>query len=349
MDTRLARVDGAGQMSHHLRVSCSFVVVVALAGILSCSSSSSTRHAADDGGAGGEPGRDDQPSQAGEVSEVGGTGQAGESAAGGAVGGGDAQVQRGVIALTQATARSEALMLDTANYSLTAIFATHAELAREQAAATVTTVGDCTASVVVIDPTAPRVSPRSFLAAGTLTVPVFLLPPSLVVASTAHRAAGVTNYSHAEGQTRFYEDADVITVRGAGGADLPAFKVESIKAPSEIAVTAPSCVTGSCPDVDHREDLLFTWENGGDGKVGVLFETVADTKVVLLECRFDASKGQGTISKSLLAKLDVVDGENVSGIEQITPINEVTFLVGDVTTTFSVRSAQYESLLTPAP
>lgn len=284
-----------------------------------------------------------------EAGDAGETGQAGESTAGGAVGGGGDQVQRGVIALTQVTTKSEALMLDTANYSLTAIFATHAELTREQAAATVTTSGDCTATVVVIDPTAPRVPPRSGLDAGTITVTGIRMPPSLVLGHTQDSATGLANYSHAEGMTRFYEDADVITVRGAGGADLPSFKVQSIKAPSDIAVTAPSCVTGSCPDVDHAEDLLFAWENGGDGKVDVLFETVADAKVVLLECKFDASKGQGTISKALLAKLDVVDGENVSGIEQITPINEVTFLVGDVTTTFSVRSAQYESLLTPAP
>ncbi len=237
-------------------------------------------------------------------------------------------------------------MLETANYSLTAIFATHAELTREQAAAAATTVGDCTATVVTIDPNAPRVMPRPGLDAGTITVTGIRMPPSLVVNYSG--AAGPASY-HADGDTRFYEDGDVITVRGAGGADLPAFKVQSLKAPSDIAVTAPSCVTGSCPDVDHTQDLLFTWENGGDGKVDVLFETVADAKVVLLECKFDAAKGQGTISKSLLAKLDVVDGENVSGITQITPIDEVTFLVGDVSTTFSIRSAQYESLLTPAP
>ena len=346
MDFDPARVDGSRIMKIHFSAPHGIAAAAVLSLFFACKSSSNTLASPADG-SGGEATLNEQPSEAGQAGQAGVDGQAGEMAAGGA--GSSSMVQRGAIVLTQANVKSEALMIDTANYDLTAVFATYPELTREQAAASVTTVGDCTASVVTIDPNAPggMVMPRSGLNAGAITVTGIRMPPTLLIDYVDKGTAGPSNYSGVRGDTRFFEDADVISVRGSGGPDLPAFKAQSLKAPSEIAVTAPSCVTGSCPDVDHSKDLLFTWENGGDGKVDVLFETVADAKVVLLECKFDAAKGKGTIPSSLLAKLDVVDGENVSGIEQITPIDELTFLVGDVSTTFSLRLAQYEALLGP--
>ncbi len=332
-------------MKIFLRASYSFVAAAAVFGFFACNSSTKAMSSADGGGGGATV--DEPSSGAGQTSQAGADGQAGETAAGGAGSGSGSMMRRGVIELTQANVKSEALMIDTANYDLQAVFATYAELSREQAAVSVTTAGDCTASVVTIDPKAPRATPSSGLNAGAITVTGIRMPPTLLIDYVDNGAAGPSNYKGVRGDTRFFEDADVLTVRGTGGPDLPAFKVESLKAPSEIAITAPSCVTGSCPDVDHSQDLLVAWENGGDGKVDVLFETVADAKVVLLECKFDAAAGKGTVPRSLLAKLDVVDGENVSGIEQITPIDEVTFLVGDVSTTFSIRLAQYEALLGP--
>jgi hypothetical protein len=322
------------------------VALAVLLGFVACKSSMKTLSSpGDGGGGGGEAAVDEATGGAGQTAEAGANGQAGEAATGGD--GNRNDVQRGEITLTQANVKSEALMLDTANYDLAAGFATHAELSREQAAASVTTVGDCTASVVTIDPKAPRVMRPSGLNAGPITVTGIRMPPTLLIDYTDNGATGPSDYKGVRGDTRFFEDGDVLSVRGAGGPDLPAFKVESLKAPSEITVTAPSCVTGSCPDIDHTQDLLFTWENGGDGKVNVLFETVADAQVVLLECKFDAAGGKGTVPSALLSKLDIVDGENVSGIEQITPIDEVTFLVGDVSTTFSIRLAQFEALLGP--
>jgi hypothetical protein len=245
------------------------------------------------------------------------------------------------------TVKSAALMLDSAHYGLSAMFATQAEAAREQAAASATTIGDCTATVVTIDPNAPRMPEVPGLDAGTITVTGIGMPSSLVLDYTANDA-GQSAYGHAAGETRFYDGGDVISVRGAGGADLPAFESTSLKAPSDIALLAPSCATGSCPDLDHSQDLLVEWENGGDGKVDFLVETVADAKVVLLECKFDAASGKGVVPAALLAKLDVVDGSNVSGVQQITPIDEVTFPIGSVDTTFSIRTAQFEALLGPA-
>lgn len=259
-----------------------------------------------------------------------------------------ADVARGLILVSQATRHSDALMLDVAHSSLSVIFASRAEAIRERSAAIVTTEGDCTASVLTVDPNASPVTPPSGLNAGTVTVTGIGVPPAYVAAYVDNGSKSPSNYGPANGDTRFYEDGDVLSVRGTGGPDLPAFDVQSLAAPSDIAVTAPTCVTVTCPDVDHTKDLLVEWENGGAGKVDVLFETIADAKVVLLECKFDAQGGKGIVPASLLAKLDIVDGQNVSGIEQISPIDEKTFLVGDVSTTFSIRTAQFEAVLQPA-
>ncbi len=239
-------------------------------------------------------------------------------------------------------------MLDAASSGLSVRFATRAELMAEQAAATVTTVGDCTATVLTIDPNADPPMPPSGLNAGTITVTGIGVPPAYVADYMDNGDRGPSNYAHADGETRFYEDGDVLSVQGTGGPDLPAFSIQTLAAPSDIALTAPTCVTGTCPDLDHTKDLAVEWENGGAGKVDVLFETVADAKVVLVECKFDAQTGKGIIPATLLAKLDVVDADSVSGIEQISPIDEKTFLVGDVSTTFSIRTAQFEALLQPA-
>jgi len=201
---------------------------------------------------------------------------------------------------------------------------------------------------VNVDPNATPVTPPSGLNAGTIAVTGTGVPTTYSADYLDNGSKGPSNYGRAGADTRFYEDGDVLSVRGMGGPDLPAFAVQTLTAPSEIALTAPTCVTGVCPDVDRTRDLLVEWQNGGAGKVDVLFETIANSKVVLLECKFDASTGKGVVPASLLAKLDVVDGVNVSGIEQISPIAEKTFLVGDVSTTFSIRTAQFEALLEAA-
>lgn len=326
-------------MTPSLRATYCVAALLAVSGLFACKPGSKAVRVAGEETA-GEAGASDRLSEAG---------QAGETAAGGTSGGAGAggTVQRGVISVTQAHVKSEALMIDSANFDVSAVFATYAELTREQAAATVTTSGDCTATVLVIDPKAPRVQPSPGLNAGTITVTGIGVPPTAVLEYTPGAPVGPSNYTGVRADTRFYEDGDVLTVRGAGGPDLPAFQAQSLTAPSEIAVTAPSCVTGSCPDVDHTHDLLVAWENGGAGKVSVLFETVADAKVVLLQCKFDAQTGKGVVPTALLAKLDPVDGNTVSGIMQISPMNEVTFPVGDVSTTFSITSAQFEVLFNP--
>jgi hypothetical protein len=81
------------------------------------------------------------------------------------------------------------------------------------------------------------------------------------------------------------------------------------------------------------------------GKVLVSFESVAPTEVVLLQCKFDVSAGTGTVPSALLAKLGKAGDPDVTGIEQITPINEVSFLVGTAVTTFTIQSPDVESIL----
>jgi len=333
-------------MTHSFHATHRLLALFALSSLLACQTASDAVSAGASGAsAGGARGIADGGGGTGasSASEAGDTGLAGSAATGGSAGNGSGPT-RGLILLTQATVKSEALMIDSAHYGLSAMFATQAEVSRELAAATATTIGDCTATAVTIDPNAPRLPPNSGLDAGTITVTGIRMPPSLVIDYAANDA-GTSAYGHAAGDTRFYEDGDVISVRGAGGPDLPAFESVSLKAPSDVALIAPSCVTGTCPDLDHTKDLLVEWENGGDGKVDFLVETVAETKVVLLECKFDAASGKGIVPSALLAKLDAVDGNNVSGIQQITAIDEVTFPIGGVDTTFSIRSAQFEALL----
>lgn len=331
-------------MIHLARYTYGFLPLAAIFGLVACKPSSDVSNELGTG-AGGEAGITEQTSNAGQAGQADQVAEAGASTMGGAA---SADITRGLILISQATKHSDALMLDTAHSSLSVMFATRAEAMREQAAAAVTTEGDCVATVVTVDPSAPRVTPPSGLNAGTITITGIGMPSTYVANYLDNGTKGPSNYSHADAATRFYQDGDVLSVRGTGGPDLPAFGAHTLAAPSDIAITAPACVTGTCPDVDHTQDLSVAWENGGAGKVDVLFETIADVKVVLLECKFDALAGKGVVPASLLAKLDVVDGENVSGIEQINPIDEKTFWVGDVSTTFSIRTAQFEALLQPA-
>jgi hypothetical protein len=92
-------------------------------------------------------------------------------------------------------------------------------------------------------------------------------------------------------------------------------------------------------------DMPVAWQNGGAGKVQVTLETVADTQVVLLQCKFDAGTGTGTVPTALLAKLGDTNDPNVSGIMQISPINEVTFPIGAVRATFTIVAVQFEAVL----
>lgn len=330
-------------MTFPLRAAVGFLALAALSSVFSCKSTSDVNDNPGQSPA-GEAGANDQTSAAGEAGQNNSNAGASATPAGGAT----AQVSRGLVLITQAAHYSEGLMRDIANASLAVSFATRAEAMREQGASTTTIDGDCSAYVLIVDPNAVPAARTSGLNAGVITVTCNRLPPTFAADYVDNGAKGPSNYGHAEADSRFYGDGDVLSVQGSGGPDLPAFDAVTLAAPSNIVLIAPACATGTCDDVDHTRDFSVEWTEGGAGKIDVLFETVAETKVVLLECKFDAQAGQGVVPASLLAKLDVVDGSNVSGILQITPVDEKTFPVGDVNTTFSIRSAEFEALLQPA-
>jgi hypothetical protein len=67
---------------------------------------------------------------------------------------------------------------------------------------------------------------------------------------------------------------------------------------------------------------------------------------VLLECKFPAAGGSGTVPAALLAKLDKAGDPDVTGLLLISAANAVDFVVGTAPTTFTVQSSVVESSLT---
>jgi hypothetical protein len=331
-------------MNNHLRGMGAVVTAFGLSGLLACSSSSSDAQSRGDAGGADEaaaPGDDAGAGDGSAATDAGSTDESAQQDGGGGDAGADGQ--RGVIYLSQAVLHTQTTG-DTADYALSVNFVTTAELARERAAATVTTAGDCTATIVAVDPDAGPARRVSGLNAGSITATGNRMPGSITVDYGPNGDAGPANYTDERGNTKFYEDGDVITIQGVGGPDLPAFHAVSLVAPSEIALTAPTC-TGSCPSIDRTMDMLVTWENGGAGKVLVTIETVADTEVALVQCKFETSVGMGTVPSSLLGMLGDTTDPSVAGVMQIDPINEVTFPVGNVSTTFTIEAVQFESVL----
>ena len=305
-------------------------------GALACSSSSSSvAPSATEGGVGGSGG--------------GGTGNVGGSGGGvtGGVGGGGVAgsggnggpVKLGRILLTQAD------VFNTFGYSVSAGFgALTGGGAKGGASPTSTTIGACTATVLPTtapDAGTPTPQPPKVLDAGAITVAGAGSPASVVLEFAPVMGAGFSNYKEAMGNSAFFAGGDTLTVSGAGGPDLPSFAAQTLVAPSGIKLTSPSCSAG-CPDLDRTTDLVLTWTGGGAGKVTVTLETISDTSLVLLECKFAAAGGTGTVPAALLQKLEKAGSAGVTGVAVITPKNEVTFPVGDALTTFVVQWAQIE-------
>ena len=332
-----------------LRVS--FLRVAAAAafasGALACSpSSSSAAPSATEGGVGGSGGGgtgDVGGSGGGVTGGVGGSGGGVTGGVGGGVagsGGNDGPVKLGQIHLTQGD------VSNTFNYTVSAGFAAlTGGGAKGGPPPTSTTIGDCTATVLPTPPApdagTPMPQPPKLLNAGAITVAGAGIPASVVLEFAPIKGAGFSNYAEAMGDSAFFAGGDTLTVSGAGGPDLPSFAAQTLVAPSGIKLTSPSCSAG-CPDVDRTNDLVVSWTGGGAGKVTVTFETISDTALVLLECKFAAAGGTGTVPTALLQKLEKAGSGGVTGVALITPNNEVTFPVGDALTTFHVQWAQIE-------
>jgi len=306
----------------------SFLRVVAAAafasGALGCSSSSKGAPSDSGGGGSGE-------GAGGVNGGVGGSG-AGAGAGGG---GGGGPVRVGEIDVTQAN------ISNSYSYSVSAGFATlTGGVVPTGTAPTSTTIGDCTATVVPTTDTPDAGSPMQpvvkLLNAGPITIAGAGTPPSVMLEYGPAKGATFSNYAEVTGNTAFFAGGDSLTVSGAGGPDLPSFAAPTLIAPSRIKLTSPDCSAG-CPDLDRTTDLVMTWTGGGAGKVTATFETISAAALVLVECKFGAAGGTGTVSTALLQKLEKAGSPGVTGVAVVTPNNEVTFPVGAGLATFHVQ------------
>lgn len=169
--------------------------------------------------------------------------------------------------------------------------------------------------------------------AGTVTITGTGAPAMVTYGAVGD---GVMAYEPVDGQTRFYNPGDIITVTGAGGPDLPAFGAQTVVAPSDIAVTSPVCGM-TCPDLDRTKDLLVTWTGGGAGGVDVVLLAASDTATVLVTCTFPASSGTGSLPTAVLMKLPM--GGDVVGLQSVIPTNHTDFTVGTVKSRFVVTGS----------
>lgn len=318
-----------------LRVSCFSVVVAALVvfGAFACSSTTNQDQGALDGGGGGPDGSTGP--------EDGGGGGGGGDGSSSGEGGGDggAATPMGTILVTQVHVGGNP------SYSFSAAFFAPVVATSMGTAPTVTTVGDCTATQIPVDPNAVAPKGRSGLNAGAITLAGTGTPANAKLVYGPVANTGFMNYSRAMGKTAIYAGGDTFTLSSAGGPDLPSFGPQTLVTPSDIVLTAPVC-GGTCPDLNRTMDLPVTWTGGGAGKVVVTFETIATTQAVLLQCKFPASGGSGTVPAALLAKLDKAGDPDVTGLLLISAANVVDFVVGTAPTTFTVQSSTLESSLT---
>jgi hypothetical protein len=349
MDGGYSPADAPLQMSLQFRVRAARaagvrVTVVAACGLLGCSSSSSSASHPDGGHAG--PGAnvdagDDLGGGDGSSSVLDGGSAADDAGADGS-GNGGTDLPRGVIFINQALTPDPNMPDDViAHFRITAIFATQAEYDRERAAATITTIGSCSATVLTDPGDGGMLAPVSGLNAGNITVTGMAVPPSASLVFTPTGDGGPSSYASPSGDTQFFSGGDSVSVQGAGGADLPAFAPQTVIAPDDVHVTTPGC-GAQCPPIDRSKDMLVQWMAGGAGKVQVTLEGDSDTQTVLVQCTFDAAAGTGMVPSALLLKLD----PGGSGLLQISGMNQVVFPVGGVSTSFTLYSSPFELLPT---
>jgi hypothetical protein len=90
---------------------------------------------------------------------------------------------------------------------------------------------------------------------------------------------------------------DILTF-SATGAGVPAFTV-TVPAPS-IDLQSPALPSNMPFALDRGADLVFTWNSGGVGDLGVSF---TDPTYNGVSCAFPAAAGTGTIPKAAFAAL----------------------------------------------
>ena len=310
---------------------------------------------------GGEGGTDGALATAGNGPEggnspEGGTATTGEPGAG-ASAGGDGSVQAGAAGQAAAAGANAHGHIDLVqseigsafHYTLQGGFVRFADAVAPAngIVCTASTIGGCLVSACTImgvaDPGTPPVA--TVLDAGLLTVTGAGATKGVLAFGTVAPQSKQPGYPEVTGEKQFFHGGDSVTLVGAGGADLPAFKAQKLIAPNDLVLTAPACDAG-CPDVDRTKNLTVTWTGGGAGSVKASFETIGDTATASVFCTFDAAAGTGTVPKAALAQLgDTRDG-TTTGIELFTAASETSFDLAGVPTTFSLQSGGVEGLIT---
>jgi hypothetical protein len=271
-----------------------------------------------------------------------------DGGSGGEAGGGDSGLANsgGEITITQ-----DDQIAGTTSFSVNAAFTTYSGgTDAGRPAPNTTTLGACTAYVILKADAGSAPKPVSALNAGAITIAGAGVPSSVmltygVVAGTN----GLSNYLEQDGDTAFFAGGDMLTLSGLGGPDLPAFGPQTLIAPAPSTITAPQCGVngiGTCPDVDRTMDLPVAWTGGGAGVMVVTLETVADARVVSLTCKFPRGAGKGVVPTALLGLLDKAGDPNTSGAISFAATSESNFMVGQTPTQFTMQWVTAGSLLT---
>lgn len=317
-------------MNKIFRATCLSILGLAAAsgGFLACSSNSATGN---DGGTTGDGG-------------PGGEGGGGE---GGGGDGGGPTTPTGSISVNQTSSLNF--------YTVSAGFNNRVagDPTSTGTACTKTTVGMCTALVCTFATPAADAgttmppAPKPELNAGNITVTGMGDAGAAVLTYGPIGDAGYAGYRALNASGRFFKPGDTIRAVGAGGPDLPAFGAQTVVAPGDITLTSPACAASSCPPLDRTMDLAVTWTGGGAGDLIAELSTISDTTSATILCTFNAAGGTGSISKTLLSKLEKAGDPNITGIEVFAPTNAgASFNVGAAATKFAVQGEGAEGTMT---
>ncbi|MEZ4446346.1 MAG: hypothetical protein R3B72_45125 [Polyangiaceae bacterium] len=109
-------------------------------------------------------------------------------------------------------------------------------------------------------------------------------------------------YPSFDASAAIYAPGQMLTVSGAGSAEVPAFSV-TFEAPTVAELTAPDL---SNLAIDTSQPLAIGWTNGGsvgEVEVRLVSEDPSSPDPYGLICRFPAAAGSGTVSPAMLANL----------------------------------------------
>ncbi len=166
----------------------------------------------------------------------------------------------------------------------------------------ITTSSNCTTTVCTSDGGLSE-TVVTLSSAGTLSIAGTLVDGGI---SLMPRTNG-TYYDQLN--TQLWAGGETLTL-SATGAVVPAFSAQTVVAPLDIVVTAPSCATNNCGTLSRSTPLTVSWTGGGSSTVDVDL-TVNDSvnlRVGKILCTFPASAGTGVIPTGVLATVPAGQG-----------------------------------------